>query len=239
MAQRRMFSLKVIDTDNFLDMSPTAQNLYFHLGMRADDDGFVSNPKKIMQICGAPDDDMKVLVIKGFVIPMATNGVCVITHWKVNNLIRPDRYSETDYLEEKSRLRLVKNKWTGGVGMLNGIPNGNQMATQDRIGQDRIGQDKKNTNLDEQSSLDINKIFDVFYKINPTLNYGNLASRKAATWLAEKFGLDKVILVAEYAISLFGQEYAPTVTTPYQLKEKWAGIESTYKKQQSNKIQII
>src|SRR3990167_156626 len=98
MAQRRMFSLKVIDTDNFLDMSPTAQNLYFHLGMRADDDGFVASPKKIMQICGAPDDDMKVLIAKGFIIPMATNGVSVITHWKVNNLIRPDRYVETEYL---------------------------------------------------------------------------------------------------------------------------------------------
>jgi len=122
MAIKRMFSLRVVDTDTFLDMSPTAQNLYFHLGMRADDDGFVANPKKIMKICGAPDDDMKVLEAKGFVIRMATNGICVITHWKINNLIRVDRYTPTEYAEEKNNLIQEKNKWKNNVGMTNRIP---------------------------------------------------------------------------------------------------------------------
>jgi len=84
MANRRMFSLKVIDTDDFLDMSPTAQLLYFHLAMRADDDGFVSSPKKIMKMSNAADDDMRVLIAKKYLIPFES-GVCVIRDWKIHN----------------------------------------------------------------------------------------------------------------------------------------------------------
>ena len=150
MAQRRMFSLKVVDTDNFLDMSPTAQNLYFHLGMRADDDGFVANPKKIMKFIGAPDDDMKVLIVKGFIIPMATNGVCVITHWKTNNLIKSDRYTETIYLEEKSRLD-EKNGVYGyfSDNIVPKIGNGSKMVPvvepQVRLGKVRLGKVNKDS----------------------------------------------------------------------------------------------
>lgn len=107
-----MFSLKVVDTDLFLDMSPSAQNLYFHLGMRADDDGFVSSPKKIANMVNAAENDYQILVAKGFIIPMATNGVCVVTHWKTNNLIKSDRYSETEYKEEKEHLVEVDGKYT-------------------------------------------------------------------------------------------------------------------------------
>ena len=134
-----MFSLKVVDTDTFLDMSPSAQNLYFHLGMRADDDGFVASPKKIMVMVNASEDDMKVLIAKNFVIKMATNGVSVITHWHTNNLIRPDRYQETDYKEEKSRLEITGGKYTQSFGIPNVIPDGNQMAPQYRLGKVRLG----------------------------------------------------------------------------------------------------
>lgn len=98
MAQRRMFSKTIIETDAFLDMSQTAQNLYFHLGMRADDDGFVS-PKMVMRLLGSTDDDIKVLAIKKFVIPFET-GVIVIRHWKQNNYIQNDRYTPTIYKQE-------------------------------------------------------------------------------------------------------------------------------------------
>lgn len=103
MAKRRMFSLEIIDTDIFLDMPQSSQNLYFHLGMRADDDGFVSNPKKIMKIIGATEDDHKILIMKQFIIPYET-GICVIKHWKIHNYIQIDRYKETIYREEKSQL---------------------------------------------------------------------------------------------------------------------------------------
>lgn len=135
MAQRRMFSLRVVDTDSFLDMSPTAQNLYFHLGMRADDDGFVSNPKKIMKITGAPEDDMKVLIAKNFIIPMATNGVCVITHWKTNNLIKSDRYTETVYKEEKARIIEKDGVYSIDLYGSKMVP---EVEPQVRLGKDRL-----------------------------------------------------------------------------------------------------
>ncbi len=101
MANRRMFSLDVIDTDKFLDMPATSQNLYFHLGLRADDDGFVSSPKKITKLVNCGSDDLNVLISRGFVIPF-DDGIMVITHWKQNNYIQADRYKRTLYQEQLS-----------------------------------------------------------------------------------------------------------------------------------------
>lgn len=103
-----MFSPQIVDSDAFLDMSPTAQNLYFHLGMRADDDGFVSNPKKILRMVGGNDDDFKILIAKRFVLAFE-NGVIVIKHWRINNLVRKDWYKPTQYVEQKSTLFLKEN----------------------------------------------------------------------------------------------------------------------------------
>jgi len=108
MAQRRMFSMQIVDTDAFLEMPSTTQNLYFHLGMRADDDGFVDNAKKIMKIIGASDDDLKILFSKRFIIGFE-NGLIVIKHWKIHNYIAKDRYNETAYLDEKKKLFVKKN----------------------------------------------------------------------------------------------------------------------------------
>lgn len=104
MAKRRMFSLDVTDTDKFLDMPTSSQALYFHLGMHADDDGFVSAPKRIAKMCGCNDDDLRILAAKEYVLPVG-NGVVVITHWKINNQIRKDRYAPTIYQKEYSNLR--------------------------------------------------------------------------------------------------------------------------------------
>ena len=109
MANRRMFSLDVIDSDAFLDMPNDAQNLYFHLAMRADDDGFVNSPKKIQKIIGASDDAAKILLAKKFII-VFDSGVIVIKHWRMHNYIQNDRYKETNYKEEKSTLVLDENK---------------------------------------------------------------------------------------------------------------------------------
>lgn len=103
MAERRMFSKSVIDSDTFLDMPLSAQALYFHLSMRADDDGFVNNPKKIQRMVGAGDDDCKILVAKKFIIPFES-GIVVIRHWKIHNYIQKDRYKETVYLDEKAQI---------------------------------------------------------------------------------------------------------------------------------------
>ena len=140
MAERRMFAKTIIDSDVFLDMPMSAQALYFHLSMRADDDGFINNPKRIQRMIGASEDDLKILVAKSFLI-IFESGVVVIKHWKIHNYIRSDRYKPTTYEDEKALLVEKDNK-AYSLGMSNGIPNGHQMDTQDRLGKDRLGKDR-------------------------------------------------------------------------------------------------
>lgn len=133
MRNKRMFSLDVVDTDAFLDMPVTSQALYFHLGMRADDDGFVSSPKKIIKTSGCNIDDLQVLISKHFIIPFES-GVVVITDWKTNNYLRPDRYNETRCVSEKKMLTVNNGKYELTTdGTASGIPNVNQRVTQKRI----------------------------------------------------------------------------------------------------------
>lgn len=109
MAERRMFAKTIIDSDAFLDMPLSTQSLYFHLSMRADDDGFINNPKKIQRTVGASDDDMKLLIVKRFIIPFES-GIVVIKHWKIHNYIQKDRYKPTLYQEEKAMLTERENR---------------------------------------------------------------------------------------------------------------------------------
>jgi DnaD/phage-associated family protein len=136
MAQRRMFSKKITDTDVFLDMSLSAQCLYFHLNMEADDDGFLGNTKTIMRKIGASSDDLKLLFAKQFLIPF-DNGVVVVKDWKIHNYIQKDRYNETQYLSEKRQLIVEEN------GMYTKcIQDGYNMDTQVRLGKFRLGKDR-------------------------------------------------------------------------------------------------
>lgn len=108
MARKRMFDMEIVDTDTFLEMPHSSQNLYFHLSMRADDDGFVSSPKKIMKMLECNIDDLNLLIAKSYLIHLK-NGTVVIRHWRINNYIQKDRYKETLYKEEKAFLRLDEN----------------------------------------------------------------------------------------------------------------------------------
>ena len=139
MAERRMFAKTIIDSDAFIDMPLSTQALYFHLSMRADDDGFINNPKKIQRMVGASDDDLKVLCMKRFIIPFAS-GIVVIKHWKIHNYIRNDRYKPTVYAEEKA---MLTNKDNGAYTEVDtvGIPSGNQRETQVSIGKVSIVKD--------------------------------------------------------------------------------------------------
>lgn len=156
MAEKRMFSSNVIDSDAFLDMSPTARLLYYDMGMRADDDGFIDSPKKIMRIIGASDSDLKELIDNEFVLRFES-GVIVIRHWYVNNRVRRDTYHETIYTEEKSRLLLEKNN----VYQLRDDSVTDTLQTRDEIGsqnrvdksrleKDRLGKDR----LDESCACE-------------------------------------------------------------------------------------
>ncbi|MBO7735979.1 MAG: hypothetical protein J6S67_25645 [Methanobrevibacter sp.] len=105
MAERRMFSKQIIDSDFFLDLPLSAQALYFHLSMRADDEGFVNSPKRIQRLIGASEDDFRLLELKRYILTF-DSGVIVIKHWKIHNYIQKDRFKETLCVEEKSTLAL-------------------------------------------------------------------------------------------------------------------------------------
>ena len=139
MAQRRMFSKKITETDLFLDMPMSSQCLYFHLNMSADDDGFIGNAKTIRRMIGASEDDLKLLLAKEFLFPF-DSGVVVVKDWKIHNYIRSDRYNETVYQEEKKQLKQLENG-RYELGIPNVIPTVHQMDTQVRLGKDRLGKD--------------------------------------------------------------------------------------------------
>ena len=173
MAERRMFTQKIVDSDAFLDMPLTTQALYFHLNMRADDDGFVNNPKKIQRIIGCGDDDLKLLMVKKFLIPFES-GIVVIKHWRIHNYIAKDRYKETNYIEEKSLLGIEKNKsyslisenenctplislsknciQTGDKSDTNCIQTGDKLDTQNRLDKNRVEENSIDKNRVEQST---------------------------------------------------------------------------------------
>lgn len=142
MAQKRMFTMKIVDSDAFLEMPLSTQCLYFHLNMRADDDGFVGNPKKIMRMIGASEDDLKLLLVKRFLISF-DDSVVVIKHWWMHNTLSKDRYHETSYTDEKAQLSIKDNK-AYTIGPVN------KMLTEC----------KQNVNADLDLVLDIDKDID-------------------------------------------------------------------------------
>ena len=166
MAERRMFTQKIIDSDAFLDMPLSTQALYFHLNMRADDDGFVNNPKRIQRTIGASEDDLKLLIAKRFVIGFEC-GVIVIKHWRMHNTLRKDRYNPTQYQDELAMLEVKDNNaYTEKLPEIPAVPvlpepkiesvattrqpTGNQLATQYRLGKDSI----------DKLSIDMGSIID-------------------------------------------------------------------------------
>lgn len=150
MAQRRMFSKQIVQTDAFMDMPVSSQLLYFHLAMEADDDGFVSSPRRIMKLIGSPVDDYNILLAKRFILQFES-GICVIKHWRIHNYIQSDRYTETKYLEEKKALELKENG-----AYTECIQDVSISDTQVRLGKVSIGKVSK-----EESTV-----------LSPTISYG-------------------------------------------------------------------
>jgi hypothetical protein len=137
MAERRMFAKTIIGSDAFLDMPQSTQALYFHLSMRADDDGFINSPQSIMRLVGCKDDDLKILCSKKFIIPF-DSGIVVIKHWRIHNYIAKDRYTETKYKKEKASLAIDENgSYTGCIQIVD------ECDTQVRIGKGSVGKDRK------------------------------------------------------------------------------------------------
>lgn len=148
MADRRMFAKTIIDSDAFLDMPLSTQALYFHLSMRADDEGFVNNPKKIQRMVNASDDDLKVLITKNFIIPF-DSGIVVIKHWRIHNYIQNDRFKPTVYADERAMLDIKDNKAYTIKSALdteciqNGYSSDTQLGKLGEFSEISIGEDKR------------------------------------------------------------------------------------------------
>ena len=137
MAERRMFAKTIVLSDAFLDMPMSARCLYMTLGMVADDDGFVNSPRSVMRQCGASEDDMLILLSKKFVLSF-DSGVIVIKHWRINNYLQKDRYTETKYINEKNELSIDEK---GAYHMDEQSMYTQGVYTQDRLGKESIDKD--------------------------------------------------------------------------------------------------
>lgn len=245
MAQRRMFSPDIVGSDAFLDMPTSSQALYFHLGMYADDDGFV-NPKRIMRMVGVQDDDLKVLISKRFVLPFE-NGVVVIKHWKINNLVRKDWYKETPYIEQKKTLYLKESgAYTDNpshIKLVNETTPESLTVRPRRLGKVRLGKNTiqaTETVADEKPKFSTMgaEIIKSFESVNPNCKrfYNNPPQRGACDRLIEQYGLERVLKVIAFLPKSNTLSYLPTITTPVQLEEKWVALESGVLKQRSKTI---
>lgn len=154
MAQKRMFSLSVVDTDRFLEMPISARLLYYELGMRADDDGFVGNWKKILLFTGLKEDDLKLLAVKQFIIPF-DSGVIVIKHWRMNNYLQKDRIKPTIYQEELKQLGLDENNvYTLDTSCIHSID-------KNRLDKNSIDNHRRDKSMREEKQFD-DELKDIF-----------------------------------------------------------------------------
>lgn len=194
MAERRMFAKTIIDSDAFLEMPLSAQALYFHLNMRADDEGFVNNPRKISRLINASDDDLKILAGKSFIIPFES-GVIVIKHWKLNNYIQSDRFKPTVYSEERAMLSTKENNvYTLDTDC---IQNGYSLDTQysiDKYSIDKISIVKDNNIVGKPDGKteEIRQIIDYFnYVCGTNYRYNTKATNRLINArLNEGFSVD-------------------------------------------------
>ena len=241
-----MFAKTIIDSDACLDMPQSSQLLYFHLSMRADDDGFVSNPKKIIRMMGAGDDDFKVLMAKRFLIPFES-GVCVVKHWKIHNYIQTDRYQPTSYLKEKELLVLNENgSYTEKKETC--IQNGYISDTQVRLGKVRVGKvrlGKVNKDISKDISIeksfnkvvkssfgnkDINTLLQEFEKSFGFAPKPVQQNRWAANRLIKAHGLEWVLSVLKATVVIQDEPYSPKIYSLIDLEKKLPNIAGFYKR---------
>ena len=182
--------MKICDSDAFIEMPLSTQCLYFHLNMRADDDGFIGNPKKIMRLVGASEDDLKLLIAKNFVLVYEDSGVIVIKHWRMHNTISKTRYHETQYISEKDQLLLKRN---GAYSFTEGEPlNDKQLEETFRLSDKRRTSGEQTETADLGLGLDLDIDLDTTTEedyINLSSEYGHLKLRaNELRALTKKYG---------------------------------------------------
>lgn len=234
MAQRRMFSPDIVCSEEFLDMPATSRELYFQLGMRADDDGFIQ-PKGVMRSINASTDDLKVLMTKRFVMPFES-GVVVVKHWLIHNMIRGDRYKPTRFIEEKKALFLKDNKaYTDnpdhGVPLLatSRQPNGNQPAPQVRLGKGSlvaeapapvsvVKDEIERPHKPDKRVKDKEAVFHLFGRTKQPW-WHHKQQKEAALRLFDR-GLDKLKSGLEFMRENQDDQFCPQARTPFDYEVK-------------------
>jgi hypothetical protein len=215
-----MFAKTIIDSDAFIDMPLSTQALYFHLSMRADDDGFINNPKKITRMIGASEDDFKVLVLKNFIIPFES-GIIAIKHWKIHNYIPKDRYKPTVYTEEKT---LLESKDNGAYTRC--IQPVYKTETQVRLSKVSLSKDKvvevsDNVDTDNNENVE-NSVNNSFELLGGTLGKGVVLLTPAQSdALLDKLGLDAFNHYVE-KLATFIIDKGAKVSNHYKTILKWA-----------------
>lgn len=225
-----MFSNRIANSARFLQMPAEAQMLYFHMILRADDDGVVES-YPLMKLLGVATDNYKILTVKGFIKILNEDQVVVITDWLEHNVIRPDRKVDSIYKHLlPPDIKVITPKPRSDVK-----DNSKRTGGQSTDGISKVKLSKVKTSKDNKlpaaiaTGDPVNQLLDVFYNsINPTINYAHKGNRDAAQWLINKYGIEQTLRTAEYACSLHGKSYAPQITTPYQLKEKLSLLKGYY-----------
>jgi len=249
MAQRRMFSPDIVCSEEFLEMPLSTQALYFHLGMRSDDDGFIQ-PKNIMRLIGSADDDLKILVAKRFLMRFET-GVVVIKHWLIHNMIRQDRYKKTRFVKEKELLTIKPNNAYTELNKADWQPNGNQMAPQVRLGEVRLGEVRLDstgippTTSDggimptfESVGSDYRIVFELFKDVN-SVEYKTMFKRKAEHTAAKE--LFDTVSFEELRRGMafwwnvarnnqFATSAIKSIKSPSTLQRAWAQLQGEYER---------
>lgn len=246
MAQRRMFSRKITDTDKFIEMPATTQNLYFHLNMNADDEGFVDRVSIIQRMIGASGDDLKLLIAKGFVIPFES-GVVVIRHWRIHNYIQADRFQPTIHQNEKSQIEYDETKTANIKRLEECIQNVYKADTQVRLGKDRLelelDKDRLDHHLDQNDDDDKNLVFKKLKEAFGEMHVNGTMVEEVER-LLQQYGQELVILALDKTILNAGKSLRYTMS----ILQRWDGqglrtaeqirvADEEYERKKSNKTQ--
>ena len=224
MAQKRMFDRAIIDTDNFMDMPISSKGMYFLLGLEADDEGFVSY-RKVLRIHGGAEDDVNILVARGFLIKFKS-GVVVITDWNTNNWLDSRRIRATEYKKERDLLSLTDDK---KYVLSNGLASIEERSIEeDSIALDslRSPEEKPNDYIlkDSEETKSIVRILELFSALNPAVKtmYGNKTQRKACSELLQRYNLEEIEKMITTILPVTNKkEYYPIINTPYELNIKF------------------
>lgn len=222
-----MFSMNIINSARFLKMPIDAQCLYFHLGIRADDDGIVE-AFNVIRLIGSNEDNLKVLEAKEFIRILNEDLVTFIVDWKEHNLIRADRKKESVYIKLLKDDSLKRNV-DGSAG--NCLTSDGQVTDKcpHRIGEVRLGKERLGKDNISKQSLrknDLNYLIDLFKNINPTYKelFKNKTQRKALQYLVDNFTFEKIEKILKVLPEMMNDQYCPIVTTPLELKNKFAQL---------------